>query len=148
MAFGTRTLQRSTAMWRVTLPRSFWRLLRSRGRPYRSWSGTGSWLLHRSTPEISWTAERITIRRSRFTMPPSIVRWRLGSVKTSEWSILSLRSTPLWMLGYPEAALADVDQALKDAREIGHAASLMYALAMTSLLHLLRRKLCSSKRAS
>ena len=27
----------------------------------------------------------------------------------------------LWLLGYPEAALADTDQALKDAREIGHA---------------------------
>ena len=36
--------------------------------------------------------------------------------------VLSLRSIALWMLGYPEAALADVDQALKDAREIGHAA--------------------------
>ena len=51
--------------------------------------------------------------------------------------VLSLRSTPLWMLGYPEAALADVDQALKDAREIGHAASPTYALAMTSFVHLL-----------
>jgi predicted ATPase len=39
----------------------------------------------------------------------------------------------LWVLGYPEAALADVDDALKDAREIGHAASLMLALTMTSL---------------
>ena len=39
--------------------------------------------------------------------------------------VLSLRSTPLWILGYPEAALAGVDHALKDAREIGHAASLM-----------------------
>ena len=52
-------------------------------------------------------------------------------------SILSFRSIALWMLGYPEAALADVDQALKDAREIGHAASLMYALAVTSVTHLL-----------
>jgi predicted ATPase len=41
------------------------------------------------------------------------------------------------MLGYPEAALAYVEQALKDAREIGHAASLMYALAMTSFVQLL-----------
>jgi predicted ATPase len=41
------------------------------------------------------------------------------------------------MLGYPEAALADMDQALKDAREIGHAASLMYALALPSLIPLL-----------
>ena len=35
---------------------------------------------------------------------------------------LSFRSLALWLLGYPEAALADVDHALKDAREIGHAA--------------------------
>ena len=50
---------------------------------------------------------------------------------------LSFRSIALWMLGYPEAALADVDRALKDAREIGHAPSLMYALYTNSLIHLL-----------
>jgi class 3 adenylate cyclase/predicted ATPase len=49
--------------------------------------------------------------------------------------VLSNRSNVLWMLGCPEAALADADQALKDAREVGHAASLMYALALTSLTH-------------
>ena len=38
------------------------------------------------------------------------------------------RSKALWLLGYPEAALVDIDQALKDAREIGHAASLLWAL--------------------
>jgi hypothetical protein len=54
-------------------------------------------------------------------------------------SILSFRSVALWMLGYPEAALLDVDQALKDAREIGHAPSLMFALAATSITHLLLR---------
>jgi predicted ATPase len=43
-------------------------------------------------------------------------------------SILSLRSLDLWSLGYPEAALADAEQALKDAREIGQATSLMFAL--------------------
>jgi class 3 adenylate cyclase/predicted ATPase len=47
-------------------------------------------------------------------------------------SILSYRSFALWSLGYPTAALADADHALKDAREIGHAASLMFALAVTS----------------
>jgi predicted ATPase len=36
-----------------------------------------------------------------------------------------------WVLGYPEAALADATHALKDAREIGHAASLMFALCVT-----------------
>ena len=51
-------------------------------------------------------------------------------------SILSHRSGAFGMLGYSEAALADLDQALKEAREIGHAASLMYALNMTSITHL------------
>ena len=43
-------------------------------------------------------------------------------------SILSYRSRALWLLGYPDAALADADHALYDAREIGHAVTLMYAL--------------------
>jgi predicted ATPase len=54
-------------------------------------------------------------------------------------TILSFGSIALWLLGYPEAALADVDQALKDACEIGHAPSLMYPLAHTSLTHFLLR---------
>ena len=41
---------------------------------------------------------------------------------------LSYRSWALWLLGYPEAALRDADDALKKAREIGQAATLMYAL--------------------
>jgi predicted ATPase len=41
---------------------------------------------------------------------------------------LSYRSRTLWFLGYPEAALRDADDALKNAREIGQAATLMYAL--------------------
>ena len=45
---------------------------------------------------------------------------------------LAHRARALWLLGYPEAALSDVDQGLKDAREIGHAATLMYALANLS----------------
>jgi predicted ATPase len=48
-------------------------------------------------------------------------------------AILSRRSLALWLRGYPEAALADIEHAIKDAREIGHAATLMYALATTSL---------------
>jgi hypothetical protein len=38
----------------------------------------------------------------------------------------------LWLLGYPEAALADAEYSLKDAREIGQAATLMCALAVAS----------------
>jgi predicted ATPase len=52
-------------------------------------------------------------------------------------SILSFRSITLWMLGYPEAALTDVDQVVKGVREIGHAPSLIYALAVTSVPQLL-----------
>ncbi len=47
-------------------------------------------------------------------------------------AILSFRSWALWLLGYPEAALRDADDALKDAREIGQAATLMYALSHAS----------------
>ena len=47
-------------------------------------------------------------------------------------SILSYRSIALWMLGYPEAALADTEQAINNARDIGQAATLMYALAVSS----------------
>src|SRR5262249_21769899 len=49
---------------------------------------------------------------------------------------LSYRSWALWMLGYPEAALADTSAALRDAREIGQAATLMYALVHASLVHI------------
>ena len=50
-------------------------------------------------------------------------------------SILSYRSWTIWVLGYPEAALADADNALKIARDIGQAATLMYALAVNTLIH-------------
>jgi predicted ATPase len=46
---------------------------------------------------------------------------------------LSLRALALWMLGYPDAALADADQALRDAREVGHAVTLMFALGFVPL---------------
>jgi predicted ATPase len=51
--------------------------------------------------------------------------------------VLCWRALPLWVLGYPEKAVADTDHALKDAREIGQAATLMFALAITSLTPIL-----------
>jgi predicted ATPase len=48
-------------------------------------------------------------------------------------SILAYRSLALWVLGYSDAALADAKNAMKEAREINHAATLMYALHNTSL---------------
>jgi len=46
----------------------------------------------------------------------------------SRVSILSYRAFARWLLGYPEAALTDSDDALKNAREMGQAATLMNAL--------------------
>jgi class 3 adenylate cyclase/predicted ATPase len=50
---------------------------------------------------------------------------------------LGWRALARWILGYPQSALADVAQSLKDAREVGHAATLMLALALTPLTHIL-----------
>ena len=47
-------------------------------------------------------------------------------------AISSIGSWGLWALGYPEAALEDASHALRDAREIGQAGTLMYALAFAS----------------
>ena len=44
-------------------------------------------------------------------------------------TLLSFRSACLWQLGYPAASRNDAERAVKNAREIGHAATLMYALS-------------------
>ena len=49
--------------------------------------------------------------------------------------ILSWRSWAAWVLGYPEAALADAELAVQNAREIGHAPTLIYALFFVSSTH-------------
>jgi hypothetical protein len=82
--------------------------------------------------------ERISIGRSRFTIPHRPLATRFGL--DSGVSILSFRSLAVWMLGYPEAGLSDADHALKDAREIGQAATLMYALFLTSMTCLALRR--------
>ena len=61
-------------------------------------------------------------------MRRSLATWFGQDIRVT---VLSIRSTALWPLGYPDAALADVNDALQYAREIDHAPSLMYALAMT-----------------
>ena len=57
---------------------------------------------------------------------------------------LSFRSFALWLLGYPEAAPRDTDDALKNAREIGQAATLMYALAHAAIPY----TLCGNRAAA
>jgi class 3 adenylate cyclase/predicted ATPase len=54
-------------------------------------------------------------------------------------TLLSVRSYNLWTLGYPAAARNDAERALNEAREIGHAATLMYALWFASWLHMYDR---------
>jgi predicted ATPase len=49
-------------------------------------------------------------------------------------AIQCFRSKAVWYLGFPEAALKDADRALNDAREIGQAATLMFALFFASFV--------------
>ena len=69
-----------------------------------------------------------SIRRSRFTILPSIVRWRRDLAKTSGWQSCPIGRGLCGCLAIPRLRAADAEHALKDAREIGQAATLMYAL--------------------
>jgi class 3 adenylate cyclase/predicted ATPase len=51
-------------------------------------------------------------------------------------AVLSQRSMALWFLGYPTAALADATDAVREARNIGHAPSLMDALTFTTFTYM------------
>jgi class 3 adenylate cyclase/predicted ATPase len=59
-------------------------------------------------------------------------------------TILVYRSLALWPLGYPEAALRDADDALRNAREIGQAATLMVALFFAAVPY----TLCGNRAAA
>src|SRR6476659_2072633 len=48
---------------------------------------------------------------------------------------LAFRSMALWLLGYPEAALKDADCALREARQMEHAATLMFTLNFPILIN-------------
>jgi predicted ATPase len=61
---------------------------------------------------------------------------------------LSWLSLALWVLGYPDAAFAASGRALSDAREIGQAASLMYALTVTVLAHVYAGDFATAKMQS
>ena len=52
-----------------------------------------------------------------------------------------------WLLGHPQAALADTEHALKVARETGHSATLMYVLNFSAWHSYPLRELCGGKRA-
>jgi class 3 adenylate cyclase/tetratricopeptide (TPR) repeat protein len=50
---------------------------------------------------------------------------------------LGLRSQALGLLGYPEAALADANQGLKEARDLGHSQTLFQAFNYAIVIHFL-----------
>jgi class 3 adenylate cyclase/predicted ATPase len=64
---------------------------------------------------------------------PLAMRFGLDIRATS----LFYRSFANWYLGYPDAAVAEADLALRDARDTGHAATLMVAMGVTSLTRVL-----------
>jgi predicted ATPase len=49
---------------------------------------------------------------------------------------LCWRSMALWAVGYPKEGIADADNAIKEAEEIGHAGTSLFALNFTSLAHI------------
>jgi predicted ATPase len=51
-------------------------------------------------------------------------------------TLLSFRSSCMWQLGYPAASRHDAERAVKNARETGHATTLMYALHFASVSHI------------
>ena len=50
-------------------------------------------------------------------------------------TLLSFRSSCVWQLGYPAASRNDAERAVKNAREIGHVTTLMYALVCAHSSH-------------
>jgi predicted ATPase len=50
---------------------------------------------------------------------------------------LCFRSWTQWLLGCPDAALADADRSLRDAREVGQAAALMFSLTTVTVTNVL-----------
>jgi predicted ATPase len=54
-------------------------------------------------------------------------------------TLRSVRAGCLWQLGYPAASRNEGEQAVKEAREIGQVATLMFALFRASWIHILNR---------
>ena len=94
----------------------------------------GMSLLHTG---ISWKGAHISLSRTRSTTLSSIVHWRRALVKTSG------RQSYLWIIISVVARLSRGcarrrSDALKSAREIGQAATLMYTLIWTLCTYILR----------
>ena len=117
----------------ASLRRSSCRSRRSKGRPSRLWSGIASWAFPWRGRETLPKAERTTIRAIVLYDPAEHRPLATRFGQDAGVAILCHRSMALWLLGYPDAALADAKQALQEARDIGQATTLMFALFFTSL---------------
>ena len=108
-----------------------------RGKLSRSCAGTFLWARHYFSRETSRRPDRIFDQAVTLYDPeahrPLVTR--LG--QDAQVSNLTYRSIVSWILGYPDAAIADAEKALSDAREISHAATLIYALTIPSLSQIL-----------
>jgi predicted ATPase len=76
-------------------------------------------------------------RAMKYYDPPVHRPLRLRFGQDTGTVVFLYRSWTHWTLGYPAAALADASHALKDAREIGEAATLMPALCLTGFTYIL-----------
>ena len=68
--------------------------------------------------------------------PLVIVHWGADLAPTLRWQHCPSGRWPCGRLAHPEAALADTERALNDAREIRQAATLMFALHYASMTHI------------
>ena len=98
--------------------------------------GIASWVCPCCIQGISQTGERISI--ARFTLYDYAEHRPLATRFGQDIGAATLcwRSLAFWLLGYPEAALADTEHALTVAREIGHSATLMYVLNFSAWTHI------------
>jgi predicted ATPase len=60
---------------------------------------------------------------------------------------LSFRGQALWLLGYPELALADAERSITDGQEINHGPTLLYALVRTIINNQSGNYAAASRRA-
>ena len=111
------------------LAAQFLALAKKQSATARSWLGIASWA-------FLWRV-RGTSRTGRAHLDQAIALYDPGLHRPLATrfgqAALSYRSFALWVLGYPDAALRDADDALRKAREIGQAATLMYALDLASI---------------
>ena len=144
---GPQTSWHSMAMSRTISPPRCWHLLRNKRPRFiiaatnkdARWSRIISWALHYYLEERSRKQERISIRPPRrdenaggvwrITILPSIVHWRRDFARTREWQFCTFDQKLFGCSAIRMAALTDIDQALKYARESGFTVSLLWALS-------------------